>query len=133
LALNEPFKVGNSADSAIPSLAAACGLAARALEEALRWAQARRQFGRAELAPPVGLGPDRGAFVDGGSKGFGYIARPVQGLRLGGTGRQADGQGPGQHFGARAAKKGAMKQGLHRTLFAKKMGRLPPRKTYSMS
>jgi len=27
--------------------AAACGLAARALEEALRWAQARRQFGRA--------------------------------------------------------------------------------------
>jgi len=27
--------------------AAACGLAARALEEAVRWAQARRQFGRA--------------------------------------------------------------------------------------
>jgi acyl-CoA dehydrogenase len=26
--------------------AAACGLAARALDEALRWAQARRQFGR---------------------------------------------------------------------------------------
>jgi acyl-CoA dehydrogenase len=35
-------------DTFRPSVgAAACGLAARALEEALRWAQARRQFGRA--------------------------------------------------------------------------------------
>jgi alkylation response protein AidB-like acyl-CoA dehydrogenase len=34
-------------DAFRPSVgAAACGLAARALEEALRWAQARRQFGR---------------------------------------------------------------------------------------
>jgi acyl-CoA dehydrogenase len=35
-------------DTFRPSVgAAACGLAARALEEAVRWAQARRQFGRA--------------------------------------------------------------------------------------
>jgi acyl-CoA dehydrogenase len=39
LATLEVFRAGAGA--------AACGLAARALEEALRWAQARRQFGRA--------------------------------------------------------------------------------------